>query len=265
MPKHHGTDIARAWRRPSGQRPWVLGHRGARHAAPENTLAAFELAAREGADGFELDVRLDGSGRVIVLHDTNLARVTGNRDRRAAEGVSSAELSLVDVGSGERVPELREVLEFTRSRALRVNVELKHDVRNRRELVSKVQSLIGTLPDAPDWILLSCFHPAIVLRLARALPHVPVAWLVHKQQHVLRRAPAWRLLGAVGVHPEHPLITPARLVALRAGGALVNTWTVNDPERAAALAELGVDAIISDTPGAILARLQRADTAGARG
>jgi glycerophosphoryl diester phosphodiesterase len=241
----------------------VLGHRGARHAAPENTLAAFELAAREGADGFELDVRLDGSGQIVVVHDTNLARVTGNRDRRTVDSVSSAELSLVDVGSGERVPELREVLEFTRSRALRVNVEIKHDVRNRRELVSKVQGLIGALPDAPEWILLSCFHPAIVLRLARALPHVPVAWLVHKQQHVLRRAPAWRLLGAVGVHPEHPLITPARLVALRAGGALVNTWTVNDPERAAALAELGVDAIISDTPGAILARLQRADTAGA--
>ncbi len=256
MPKHHGADIARAWRRPEGQRPWVLGHRGARHAAPENTLAAFELAAREGADGFELDVRLDGSREVIVLHDTNLARVTGNRDRRAVEGVSSAELSHVDVGSGERVPTLRDVLEFTRSRNLRVNVELKHDVRHRRELVAKVTQMIGNAPDAPDWILLSSFHPGIVLRLARALPHVPVAWLVHKQQHVLRRTPAWRLLGAVGVHPEHPLITPARLVALRAGGALVNTWTVNDPERAAALAELGVDAIISDTPGTLLARLQ---------
>ena len=243
----------------------MLGHRGARHAAPENTLAAFELAAREGADGIELDVRLDGSDEVIVLHDTTLARVTGNRDRRVAERVTSDALSHVDVGSGERVPSLRDVLEFSRSRGLRVNVELKHDVSRRRLLVAKIGELIGSLPDAPEWILLSCFHPVVVLRLSRALPQIPVAWLVHKQQHVLRRAPAWRLLGAVGVHPEHVLITPARLAALRAGGALVNTWTVNEPERAAALAELGVDAIISDNPGRVLARLNGAQGAEPQG
>ena len=60
--------VIAGWRR-SRDRPFVLGHRGARHAAPENTLAAFDLAMTEGADGVELDVRLDGDGRVIVLHD----------------------------------------------------------------------------------------------------------------------------------------------------------------------------------------------------
>jgi glycerophosphoryl diester phosphodiesterase len=56
--------------RREGARPLVLGHRGARHAAPENTLRAFELARTEGADGVELDVRIDANGEVIVLHDT---------------------------------------------------------------------------------------------------------------------------------------------------------------------------------------------------
>ena len=60
------------FRRQSGERPFVLGHRGARHAAPENTLKAFDMAAAEGADGVELDVRLCQSGEVIVLHDPTL-------------------------------------------------------------------------------------------------------------------------------------------------------------------------------------------------
>ena len=105
----------------------MLGHRGARHAAPENTLAAFELARREGADGIELDVRLDGSGKVIVLHDPTLTRVTGGADSRHAEDIPSAELARLDLGSGERVPLLADVLTWAKEHGQRVNVELKSE------------------------------------------------------------------------------------------------------------------------------------------
>jgi glycerophosphoryl diester phosphodiesterase len=233
----------------------VLGHRGARHAAPENTLLAFEKAFRERADGFELDVRLDGSGAVIVLHDVTLERVTRKRDRRPAEALTTAELSRIDVGGGERVPTLASVLAFARAHDLRVNIELKHDVSSPATLIRGVVALVRDFPDAPERLILSCFHPLVVYRLARELSHVPIAWLVHAKQRVLRFAPGWRRLGAVAVHPEHPLLTPLRMARLRAAGAVVNTWTVNDPERARVLADLGVDAIISDNPGAILQAL----------
>ena len=117
------------WLRAEGKRPLVFGHRGARHAAPENTMMAFELALTEGADGVELDVRLDGDGRVIVLHDTTLARVSEDRETRSAEAMTAAELSRVDVGRGERVPLLKDVLAWSLERQARVNVELKRDVR----------------------------------------------------------------------------------------------------------------------------------------
>jgi glycerophosphoryl diester phosphodiesterase len=65
-----------------GASPLVLGHRGARHAAPENTHAAFELSRHEGGAGVELDVRLVKTGQIVVLHDPTLGRVTGNADRR---------------------------------------------------------------------------------------------------------------------------------------------------------------------------------------
>jgi len=246
-------DALRAWQRPPDARPFVLGHRGARHAAPENTMAAFELSRLEGADGIELDVRLDGSGQVIVLHDPELSRVTQGADTRHAEDIPSRELSRLDVGKGERVPTLSEVLTWARTHGQRVNVELKSDVRNRVLLLRQVQRVMTrqTLPS----VIFSSFHPYFVWWLARRLPELPRAWLVHNKQHILKYAPGLRSLGANGLHPEHVLASSARVARLKSANFLVNTWTVNDPARARELARIGVDAIISDVPGKILAAL----------
>src|SRR5688572_18628019 len=121
-----------ALRRPPGARPFVLGHRGARHAAPENTQRAFELALSEGADGVELDVRLDRSGRAIVLHDAGLARVTQGIDARQVAELSAAEVDAAHVGGGEPIPVLIDVLAWAEEREARVNVELKGDVPSLR-------------------------------------------------------------------------------------------------------------------------------------
>jgi glycerophosphoryl diester phosphodiesterase len=74
----------------------VIAHRGASGAAPENTLAAFELAARQGADAFELDVRLTGDGVPVVLHDPTLERTTDHSGPLAALRVG--DLSDIDAG-----------------------------------------------------------------------------------------------------------------------------------------------------------------------
>lgn len=244
-----------AWLRPEGRRPYVLGHRGARHAAPENTLAAFELALREGADGVELDVRLDGAGRVIVLHDVTLERVSSGSERRAAETLSESELSRVDVGNGERVPLLADVLAWARERNTRVNVEAKSDVRRPHVLLRNVARVLRASGASPEQIVLSSFHPLFVIGLSLLAGNYPVAFLVDENGRVLRRAPLFRELGASGVHPHRALVTADALARWKRRGAFVNTWTVNAEDEARKLAELGVDAIISDRPGAILAAL----------
>ncbi|HYQ29020.1 MAG TPA: glycerophosphodiester phosphodiesterase family protein [Polyangiaceae bacterium] len=249
------ADALRAWQRAPGARPFVLGHRGARHAAPENTLAAFELSRKEAADGIELDVRLDGSGQVIVLHDPTLERVTRGADTRHAEDIPSSELSRLDVGQGERVPTLAEVLSWAREHNQRVNVELKSDVKNRLLLLRQVARVMTRQALPP--VLFSSFHPYFVWWLARRLPELPRAWLVHNKQLLLRYAPGLRQLGANGLHPEHVLANRARVSRLKSAHLLVNTWTVNDPGRAHELANMGVDAIISDVPGKILTELAR--------
>lgn len=233
----------------------LLGHRGARHAAPENTLAAFELARAEGADGVELDVRLDGERRVIVLHDAELTRVTGRACRARAETLSSASLDALDVGQGERVPLLKDVLAWAKTHDLCLNIEVKSDLRQKAALLDALVSLLADEHASSERLLLSSFHPRFVSSLARRLPHLPVNWLVHKKQLVFRYAPGWQLLGAAGVNPEHALLSAAKVEAWHAAQALVGTWTVNDPALALAYDRFGVDALISDCPGRIRAAL----------
>lgn len=260
----HGSDVeARLARRP-GAPALVLGHRGARHAAPENTHAAFELSRREGAAGVELDVRLLGSGEVVVAHDPTLSRVTRGADGRRIEQLRLADAKTADLGDGERLPLLSEVLDWAALHELLVNVEVKSDVQRRRDLLTAVIALLTRHPYAESGVLLSSFDPRFVWRLARALPRIPSAFLLHKNSPIARAAAlvgaaTFSRLGARAVHPEHVLIDALHLRAWRSRAALVGTWTVNDEKRARELDALGVDYLISDRPGAILGALTRRD------
>ena len=241
------------WARLSHQLPLVLGHRGARERAAENTLAAFDLAIDEGADGVELDVRLERTGEVLVLHDRTLCRVTGGTDCRDVETCRFSELVEVDVGGGQRPPSLLAVLRWARRRRARLNIELKADVTHRQRLVDRVVALLATEADASGRTLLSSFHPGMV-RLARQrvaawLPRpVPVALLLHPHLPWVEGRPNWQSLGADGVHPEASLVSPQRFARWKRHRALVNVWTVNDAARIHELAQAGVDAIITDDP-----------------
>jgi glycerophosphoryl diester phosphodiesterase len=243
------------WRRLPGARPFVLGHRGARHAAPENTERAFELARTEGADGVELDVRLDRDERVIVLHDRTLGRVSDGSETRDVERLGERELARVSLG-GERVPLLADVLAWARRHDQRVNVELKSDVSAPHLLLRNVSRVVRASGAGSELVLFSSFHPAFVAALGLLLPEIPRAWLVDKEHPLLARAPGFRFIGD-GVNPHHELVTSAAVVRWQRAGAVLATWTVNDPAEARRVAELGVDSIISDKPGEILAAVGR--------
>src|SRR5436305_669992 len=128
-------------------RPLIWAHRGASRQAPENTLAAFSLAARLRADGVELDVQRCATGEVVVLHDDTLARTTGHIGRIAE--MPWQEVRALDAGSrfspafaGERVPLLAEVL-ATLPRELYVNVELKCEAVDDRGLTEAALRVIA--------------------------------------------------------------------------------------------------------------------------
>lgn len=250
----------RAWQRPAGARPFVLGHRGARHAAPENTLRAFELALLEGADGVELDVRLDRDGRVIVLHDRTPERVSAGQEARSVEELGADELERVSIG-GERVPLLRDVLAWAREKKTRVNVELKSDGSRPLALARAVARVVCSSGAGPDCVLFSSFDPLLVAALGVLSPALPRALLVDHSGYLARAASGFRWLSD-GVNPHRELVTRERMAEWKGGGALVATWTVNDEAEARRLAELGVDSIISDEPGKILRALGTPSSSG---
>ena len=250
----HAARVA-AWLRPAGARPFVLGHRGARHAAPENTLRAFELARREGADGVELDVRLDGDERVIVLHDRTLGRVSNGYETSDVETLGGQALARVPLGH-ERVPLLADVLAWAREAHMRVNVELKSDVSRPLALLRAVSRVVRGSGLGPELVLFSSFQPAFVVALRVLVPELPGAWLVDKDARFLRGAPAFRSV-ADGVNPHHALVQASAMTRWKRHGAPIATWTVNEPDEARRVAELGVDTIISDKPGEILRALAR--------
>ncbi len=252
-----------AFRRAAGAPPLVFGHRGVRGPLPENTLAAFARAADEGADGIELDVRLSGSGDVIVLHDPDLSRVTDARDARLANELAWAELTRVDVG-GERIPKLADVLSLARDRGLLVNVELKHDEPRKTELVRGVKRVLAASVLGLDRVILSTFHPKLALLCQAFLPGVGRAFICHYGQRSRRPFAVGRALRAHAIHPEHTLLTPASAAACRRAGLALSSWTINDEAVARELASLGVDSLITDRPGAIRRALGLARTTTVR-
>jgi glycerophosphoryl diester phosphodiesterase len=239
-----------------GRPPLILGHRGARRRATENTLRAFELAIEEGADGVELDVRLDGSGYVVVFHDPTLARLRDG-DPRRVDRVEHRTLSRLKLEGGERIPLLEDVLDWALAGGYLVNIEVKRDLRRRIQLVERVAHTLARFPRAEELILLSSFDPSFVRALTALLPRLTTCWLVHAKQRVLQHAPGWKLLGADGVNPELAIATSARVTRWKKAGALVNVWTVNDADSARRLAHAGVDSLISDVPGEIVRAVEK--------
>lgn len=251
---------------PSG-RPYVYGHRGASARAPENTLRAFALALDEGADGVELDVRLSRDGVVVVAHDPDLARVARGRTERIADLDASA-LATVDVGAGERIPTLDEVLDLTLRRGARVNVEVKGDVPDRLALSRAVARLLARrAPREREALFVSSFRPEILVALRALGVREPLAFLYDAEHTGAARAALLRrAVRPDGLHPRHPLCTPYAIARWHRRGLFVNAWTVDSPARARALAEAGVDGVITNDPAGLLAALGAArGPAGAHG
>lgn len=236
------------------RRPLVWAHRGACRQAPENTVAAFTLAERLGADGIELDAQLCASGEAIVFHDESLGRTTGFAGLVSETPWET--IRALDAGArfdarfaGERVPLLEDALSAT---SLLVNVELKSERRDDRGLTSAVLRAVRRTASASR-VLLSSFNPFCLLRARAEEPSLPRALLFERDGgFVLRRALSAPALGVVALHPQDELATDRAVARWRRRGYAVSPWTVDDPLRALALHRAGATGIITNVPDRLL-------------
>ena len=232
--------------------PLVVGHRGGRGEGwpPENTLASFAQARAQGARAIELDVRTCAGGGVVVFHDDTLARMTHGRDARRICDVPEEELASIDLGQGQTVPRLRDVLAWARHEEVAVNVEMKHDVPRRRVLASHTVAIVQA--SGAD-VLLSSFDPLLLVLVARHAPSLGRALLTQSRQRLWADAleEAMRPPLVAGLHIERTQGAPDVIARYRRRGLRIGAWTVNDPAEARELVRLGVASIITDHPGEI--------------
>lgn len=231
---------ATRWRR-TKVRPRVWAHRGDSAHAPENTMRAFEQARDKGADGIELDVRFDGDANVVVFHDTDLQRLTGQPGAMASTPASARAALRV---RGEPVPLLADVIA---SFDFEINIEIKSEhVGRAGDLVSAVARVIAASGRA-DQILVSSFDPVALVQMHRHLPDIPLAYIFGDEQPlVARKGWAGQWVGASLVHPQHTLCTAESIRRWHRAGMPVNTWTVDDEAELRRLAKLGVDGVFAN-------------------
>lgn len=223
----------------------IFAHRGASAQAPENTLAAFELALTQGAWWLELDVQCL-EDELVVLHDDTLDRTTDGEGPLAA--LTLAQLRALDAGQGERVPLLRELLERLAGRAA-LNVELKGPGTGAPAARLLAQQ-VAQGRWAADAILLSAFS-ATELEAARAVaPGLPRALLSARADAGAVAAAA--ALGAVALHVPVRAVDAAAVGRVHGAGLALNVFTVNDAQSFARLRALGVDGLFTDYPGQAL-------------
>ena len=243
------------------QVPTIIGHRGARTNAPENTLAGLRRAHEEGATWVEFDVKLTRDGIPVLIHDETLERTTDGRG--AVRDLTLAELRRVDAGCpavfgdrfrGERIPTLEESLALLRDLRMGFNLEVKPCPGLEAETTRAALAVVARVwPAAAEPPVISSFKHAALETARQVAPDLPRGFLAERlEDDFLAKA---RALGCATLHPGYRHLTRAQVEAARAGGLPVLAWTVNDPARAVELRGWGVDSLITDVPGAIAAAI----------
>jgi glycerophosphoryl diester phosphodiesterase len=229
--------------------PVLLGHRGAKARAPENTLGAFQAALDDGGHGVELDTTLAGDSVPIVIHDDTLDRTTDATGKPS--DYDADELAHVDAGSWfsgwgfEPVPRLDEVFRRMPDGAV-VNVEIKGPSPGFISLERHVVDVIRA-----HWprvqVIVSSFHPAQLLEVRRVAPDLPIGLLL-ADDALLPLRTAWTapLLVPDALHPPASIVTPSLVKACKDAGVRLNVWAVRDEHEAARLLAMGVDGLIVD-------------------
>jgi glycerophosphoryl diester phosphodiesterase len=243
----------------------VIAHRGASGYAPENTIAAFELAAKQGADAFELDVRLTSDAVPVVIHDQSLERTTGLKAKVSA--LTLAQLREADAGArfspdrggtypfrgaGIVIPTLGEVLRaFPETPLL---LELKEEAAQEpvRQLLLDEQAIDRCVLASDQPAALRCFR-AGRFSCAACRPEISALYWGALLGKWATTDAGYRLLSVPVRHRGLPVPTRRFVAVARGLGCPVHVWTVNDPSLARRLWSCGVSGIVTDLPDRIRA------------
>ncbi|MFB4265480.1 glycerophosphodiester phosphodiesterase [Nonomuraea sp. GTA35] len=235
-----------------------VAHRGASAYAPENTIAAFELAAAQGADLFELDVQETKDHELVLMHDTTLSRTTNAE--QVFPGLSPwnvGDLTLdqireLDAGSwlsdkydGERVPTLGEALREMSGSGMGLLLEVKAPERYAG-IEARITAELRRHPSwlAPGKLVVQSFNWDSMRTFDRLLPEVPIGLLGTPSTGELPGLAKF----ADQINPPYTTLTASYVRRVHALGLDVLTWTVDSPAAMRRMIGYKVDGIITNRP-----------------
>lgn len=232
----------------------VIAHRGASGLAPENTAAAIELAAQQGAHWAEVDVTISSDGIAVIFHDNDLNRCSDGRGLVIQQTL--AQLKTLDAGSwfspfyaNQRILTLTDLLALANQLELNLNLEIKPTIGREVETVWAMAKALQQVP-FEHTLLLSSFN---MLALTAARQHLPDVTRALNVEAIPRD---WQQrlenTGSSGLHFAADFFDPVAVTNIHAAGTPMAVYTVNDHETAQKLWKAGVQAVFTDYPERLL-------------
>ncbi len=241
---------------------WTIAHRGASRDRPENTLAAFDEALAQGADGIELDVQLSRDGVPMVYHDRTLARAGGGR-RRVSQ-LDAREIEALDAGVGfdghsprQRIPALEQVLErYGRRTRLLVEIKTREGPPRDLELARTVARMIDRMGLGAETLIL-CFDARVLAACVEEAPRVRPA-LNLKPPPLMTPAIRKRLAALHALSADVRTLTIRFGASVRRAGTPLYVYTCNTPRAVRRALAAGASGVMSDRPRWLARQLARA-------
>jgi glycerophosphoryl diester phosphodiesterase len=236
-------------------KPWVIAHRGASAAAPENTMAAFRQAVRMGATFIETDLQLTKDARLVAMHDPTLDRTSSGRG--LVRDYTLADLRQFDAGAwfgpqfaGEKIPTIEEIIGFARENDVVFYLEVKHDTWGMEH------ALVGALRELKEAARAAVisFDANAIANVRRFDPTFITGFLYDRPvPDPVQKAVG---LGARQIVPHFKLLDKDLVDAAHAAHLQVVTWTVNEAADMRKVLATGVNGVMTDHPDRLVSILQ---------
>lgn len=235
--------------------PIIIAHRGSSFAAPENTVAAAKLAWKQDADAVELDIYLTLDHRVMVMHDSNTKRTTGQA--YPISETSSEILRTLDAGSwksdqykGEKIPFLEEMIA-----TVPANKKMLIEIKCGIEVLPYLQQVVEEC-GKKDQLIFIAFGREIILAAKQFFPSNKCYWLSSSATDVSVKISEAAQKGLDGINLNNKIIDQETVKKAKELGLEVFSWTIDDPEEAKRLIQLGVSGITTNRPDLIRQSIQ---------
>lgn len=234
----------------------IIAHRGESFIAPENTVAAVDLAYKKGDDAVEIDVRLTKDNHIVVIHDAHTWRVSGKLKWISRNSLKA--LKKLDVGSykgneyrGEKIPSLDQILDLVSS-----DKKIIIEIKSNQKIIPFLKDILNKYSFNNDQIEIISFNLRTLLKVKEQIPQHDVLWIhsldyywirkVFKPslKRIIKKAKKYKINGLDVWAGD--MLNKKAIERIKAAKLKIYTWTVNSPQKAKCLFKNGVGGITTD-------------------